>query len=488
MITNAAVAADFAPTATPLRPDAPPRESIGPPVSSTAEARRAGARGASPGEDRGSFATALADQMDPDADQPVAAGAERAPAARAAGTAEDGDEPPPDGNALPPWLAGLPLPVTPATLSSTTAGQVAASPFTNEPPETAAAPTTTAPAGGASVAVAGSAPTDAPPAASIDAGTVHVPPAGEQMSAAADAVPLPDAEPLAVRSRAEALATAGAALPASARTDAPSPEAAAGAALPASASDVARLVAQAAGRQVVSGSSPADARLPSAATDRRAASGVLGTPCAPVTATTSPGGEASVAPVPRSDVTTALAADGEPPADPAPAILPSPSFAASLSATTTATPTPAAHAPALQIPVAVGAPDWDRRLGERIGVLVDQGLTNAQLKLSPAHLGPLEIRISVQSDQASVWFGTHSHATREALEAAAPKLRDMLGAQGFANVGVSVDLQQQAPRQNPSSSRYEPEYSSAAGDAAAVESTRGSAARAAGLSRLDAFA
>jgi flagellar hook-length control protein FliK len=141
--------------------------------------------------------------------------------------------------------------------------------------------------------------------------------------------------------------------------------------------------------------------------------------------------------------------------------------------------------------VAVGAQDWDRQLGERVGVLVDQGLTNAQLKLSPAHLGPLEIRISVQSDQASVWFGTHSHATREALEAAVPKLRDMLGAQGFASVGVSVDLQQQAPRQNASSSRYEPEYSFAAGDAAAVEPTRppaGSAARAADRSRLDAFA
>jgi flagellar hook-length control protein FliK len=262
-------------------------------------------------------------------------------------------------------------------------------------------------------------------------------------------------------------------------------------ALPASASDVARQVAQTIGRQGASGRSPAAAHLPPAATDRPVALGVLATTGAPVAIPTTPAVEGSIAPMLRSAVTAALATDGERSADLAPAIPQSPSFAASLAATTTPSPAPAANAPALQIPVAVGAQDWDRQLGERVGVLVDQGLTNAQLKLSPAHLGPLEIRITVQNDQASVWFGTHSHATREALEAAAPKLRDMLGAQGFANVGVSVDLQQQAQRQNAPSSRYDPEYSFAAGDAAAVEPTRasgGTAPRAAERSRLDAFA
>ncbi|MFO0453479.1 MAG: flagellar hook-length control protein FliK [Pseudomonadota bacterium] len=167
-----------------------------------------------------------------------------------------------------------------------------------------------------------------------------------------------------------------------------------------------------------------------------------------------------------------------------------------------AAPAPAVQAPspapapaaALLAPLAnpVGAPEWDLQLGDRIGVMVDRGLTSAQLKLSPAHLGPLEIRIRLAEDQAEVWFGTHSHATREALEAAAPRLRDMLGAQGYANVGVSVDLQQQSFRDPRGGARYAPDYAPLVGppsdEPAPGVGVAGAARPVAGRAGLDAYA
>jgi flagellar hook-length control protein FliK len=493
MITIATVAPEPVPATPPMRPDAPLRESIEPPVSPSAQARRAEGRGARADDDRGSFATALADQMESGAAEPGAAGVERPPAsrtARVADTTEDGDEPPLDGNGLPSWLVGLPLSASGAALPSAAAGPVAAASYTNELMEAPVTPTTVS--GSAPLPAASSAPAVAAPDEAIEVASALAQMAGEPVTEAADAFPLPDAELLAAQSRAEAAAPAPVASSARARTDVPPPLTPPGDALPASASDVARLVAQAVGRQGAPAPSPAAAHVPPAATDRLAP-GRLATSGAPVTLPATPVVAGSAAPALRNAVTAALAADGEPFADLAPAVPQSPSFVAALAATATPSPAPAANAPVLQIPVAVGAQDWDRQLGERVGVLVDQGLTNAQLKLSPAHLGPLEIRISVQNDQANVWFGTHSHATREALEAAAPKLREMLGAQGFAGVGVSVDLQQQAQRQSTPSSRHEPEYSFAAGGstaAAAVpeRATGAAAARAADRSRLDAFA
>jgi flagellar hook-length control protein FliK len=52
------------------------------------------------------------------------------------------------------------------------------------------------------------------------------------------------------------------------------------------------------------------------------------------------------------------------------------------------------------------------------------------------------VRISLLGDHAQVWLTSHSAVTREALESSSPKLREMLGAQGFGQ--VSVDISQRS--------------------------------------------
>lgn len=83
---------------------------------------------------------------------------------------------------------------------------------------------------------------------------------------------------------------------------------------------------------------------------------------------------------------------------------------------------------------------WQEALGERILWMTDKNLKTAEIKLNPAHLGSLEIRIQMDQDQASVHFVTHDTSVREAIEAAAPKLREMLGAQeiNLADLNVTV--------------------------------------------------
>lgn len=111
--------------------------------------------------------------------------------------------------------------------------------------------------------------------------------------------------------------------------------------------------------------------------------------------------------------------------------------------------TTVAPAPATQVAtghagptVSVGTPvaqaGWDDALGERIQWLANQKVQGAQVKLNPANLGPMEVRIQMHNDQASIQFTAHHAVVREALEAALPRLRDMFESSGVQLVNVDV--------------------------------------------------
>jgi len=99
----------------------------------------------------------------------------------------------------------------------------------------------------------------------------------------------------------------------------------------------------------------------------------------------------------------------------------------------------------------VGTPAWVDDLGSRLTMMTEKGQHTASLRLSPEHLGPLEIRISMRDDQASVWFGAAHADTRAAIENALPRLREMFESQGMslADAGVFREppRQQAAPSQ-----------------------------------------
>jgi flagellar hook-length control protein FliK len=101
-------------------------------------------------------------------------------------------------------------------------------------------------------------------------------------------------------------------------------------------------------------------------------------------------------------------------------------------------------------------PGWNRALGQQLQWLVGQRLQEAEIKLNPPQLGPLEIKISMQQDQANVSFLSHHGQVRDAVEQAIPRLREMLAEQGVSLGDVNVSersLTEQEPRSEQSAHR-----------------------------------
>lgn len=95
----------------------------------------------------------------------------------------------------------------------------------------------------------------------------------------------------------------------------------------------------------------------------------------------------------------------------------------------------------------LGHPEWNQELGEKLIWMHKQDIPSAELRLNPQHLGPISIKIDVNQDQATVAFTAHNGAVKEAIEAALPKLREMLSGQQLTLADVNVSQQQSEQRQ-----------------------------------------
>ncbi len=82
---------------------------------------------------------------------------------------------------------------------------------------------------------------------------------------------------------------------------------------------------------------------------------------------------------------------------------------------------------------------WGDELSNRMAWMVRQDIKVANLRLNPADLGPVEIRIQIKNEQVDVHFNSTHAQVRDAIEVAVPRLRDMFGEQllRLDNVNVS---------------------------------------------------
>lgn len=128
----------------------------------------------------------------------------------------------------------------------------------------------------------------------------------------------------------------------------------------------------------------------------------------------------------------------------------------------------------------LGATGWDSALGQKIVWMASQQQQIAELSLNPPDLGPLQIVLSVNNDQASAMFVSHNADVRQALEAALPRLKEMMADSGISlgNTTISSDSSQQRAlmegfeRRNSSA-----HYAGEDGSANASDSDHASAAR-----------
>ncbi|MGH8188718.1 MAG: flagellar hook-length control protein FliK [Steroidobacteraceae bacterium] len=140
-----------------------------------------------------------------------------------------------------------------------------------------------------------------------------------------------------------------------------------------------------------------------------------------------------------------------------------------------------ADAMARPVHTPVGTAAWADEIGSRLIVMAEQGKQTASLRLSPEHLGPLEISITMRDDKASVWFGAAHAETRAAIEHALPRLRELFESQGLSLTDSGVF--REPPRETAM-----PRPSAAAADGQSVDETAEPGSVQVRLGLIDAYA
>jgi flagellar hook-length control protein FliK len=96
------------------------------------------------------------------------------------------------------------------------------------------------------------------------------------------------------------------------------------------------------------------------------------------------------------------------------------------------------RAPVQPVRLDVAAPIGSREFGAELGNRVVWMATNhhqvAELRIDPPQLGPVELRLSIAHDQASLSIASPHAAVRDAIQASLPRLQDLLQGLGI-NLG-----------------------------------------------------
>ncbi|WP_227876248.1 flagellar hook-length control protein FliK [Photobacterium frigidiphilum] len=99
-----------------------------------------------------------------------------------------------------------------------------------------------------------------------------------------------------------------------------------------------------------------------------------------------------------------------------------------------------------QSPLQLSKEQAGDQVSERINMMMSKNLKHVDIRLDPPELGKLQIRLSLNQDQASVQFTVGNQQTRDLVEHSMPRLREMLHQQGLqlAQSSVQQDTSRQA--------------------------------------------
>ncbi|WP_115048449.1 flagellar hook-length control protein FliK [Xanthomonas arboricola] len=96
----------------------------------------------------------------------------------------------------------------------------------------------------------------------------------------------------------------------------------------------------------------------------------------------------------------------------------------------------------------MGSDSFDDAIGARMSWLADQKIGHAHIKVTPNEMGPVEVRLHLDGDKVTASFSSANADVRQALEQSLPRLREMLGQNGFQLGQADVGQQQQGQSGN----------------------------------------
>ncbi|MDN2715854.1 flagellar hook-length control protein FliK [Janthinobacterium sp. SUN120] len=148
--------------------------------------------------------------------------------------------------------------------------------------------------------------------------------------------------------------------------------------------------------------------------------------------------------------------------------------------------------PADKLTGRVGTPAWDQQLGQKVVWMAAGGDQSATLTLNPPDLGPVQVVLTVTNDQADAAFMSAQPEVRQALEAAMPRLREMMSEAGIAFGSATVsagtpEQQDQGNREASGGRRGNGQGGGVAGGEIAIAPAAGGRSRPS-LSAVDTFA
>jgi flagellar hook-length control protein FliK len=164
------------------------------------------------------------------------------------------------------------------------------------------------------------------------------------------------------------------------------------------------------------------------------------------------------------------------------------SLRGSLDATAVATQpagsTSASHSLSSNAPV--GSSGFAKELGHQVTWLSGQEVKQAQIRLNPENLGPLDVKVSVEHGRVDVAFTTHHPETAAAVQQGLDQLNQMLGGQGLSLGHTSVGQHGQSQQFGESSQQQSSQTSSNTSDADG--DTASSVLKRVAVGLVDAFA
>lgn len=121
---------------------------------------------------------------------------------------------------------------------------------------------------------------------------------------------------------------------------------------------------------------------------------------------------------------------------------------------------------ATSVDVPVGHAEWGEKLVGKLTWLTANKLSVAEIHLTPPDMGPMEVRVKVSQEQATVTVHSANPVVRDQLELHSHRLRDMLSEQGLSleQFDVSDSSQQQAGNEPEESDEASGQGGALAGD------------------------
>lgn len=94
----------------------------------------------------------------------------------------------------------------------------------------------------------------------------------------------------------------------------------------------------------------------------------------------------------------------------------------------------------LSAPLNLRQPQWAQDVAQRVQVMINQSMDELEVRLDPLGLGPMKIGLKLDEQQkAHVTLSAQHGVTREMLENALPRLKDLLAQEGIELASATVD-------------------------------------------------